>query len=198
MGKKADKVFPNAKLNMICLSICYIVIGIVLLMFPNLSLKDICYVLGIVVMIVGIINVALYFVRKGYMVPNQFGFSVGVIEVLIGLFAVVRTAEFSFAFSQILALCILVDSVVKMQFSMDLLRMKTPNWWVWLILSVAMLAVAMVILINPFGEGDIRNIFTYVVLAVDGVLNIVTVIYLSHQSKKYHQLMEGQSHSAES
>lgn len=60
----------NMRLNILCVSVSYLVIGIILLLFPNVSLMDLCYALGIVLLMAGIINIAVYFIRGQYVEPG--------------------------------------------------------------------------------------------------------------------------------
>ena len=79
--KTTEKESGNLRMGMMFLSICYIAIGAILLIFPNIALTDLCYALGILFMISGVINVAWYLIKKGYLVPGRFGFAFGVTQV---------------------------------------------------------------------------------------------------------------------
>ncbi len=187
MEQQNQRKIP-VKLGIIFLSACYIVIAVVLLVFPQMSLVDLSYAIGIVSMIVGVLMGLLYILRKKYLEAEEYGLAIGISAVLLGLFAVIRSAEFAVAFSQILALLVMFDCIVKLQFSMDLLRMKNGNWIGIMIASAVMAVLALMILVNPFGT-DIKakDTYTYIILLIDGILNIIVVFYRSRQAKKYLQ-----------
>lgn len=190
MKEKKNKGFmADTRSMMIFASILYIILGACLLFIPKLSLADVSKALGLLCVIAGVFEVLWYFIRKSYLYPERFGFAVGMSFLLLGLFALVRTDEFTKAFAQILALVMLFDGVVKMQFSMDLLRMKNTQWWMALVLSMLMAGLAMIILLNPFGDHDQKLTYTYVVLLIDGVVNIVLLLYTSAQLKKFQENM---------
>lgn len=186
---KQNKIIPNLKLNLICLSAAYIAIGVVMLAFPQMSLPNLCNAIGVVAIIVGIIGVAFYFIRKSFLDPDQIGFAGGVAMILFGLFAVVRPEEFARGFSQILSFCVIGDSIVKLQFSMDLLRLKSSRWWVIVLIALATAGLSMGILLYPFADPNAKSFYTYVVLLTDGVVNIVTTAYLNIRLKKYQKAM---------
>jgi cytochrome c oxidase subunit IV len=98
-----------------------------------------------------------------------------------------RTAEIAFAFSQLLAIAVLADSLIKIQYSTDLLRLQMKKWWIVLLLAGASIALAMTALANPFGDDAKRLTFTYAVLITDGILNIIVVLILRHAHKTYQQ-----------
>lgn len=184
--KKTEKNL-DIRVWLLCASACYLVTGVVLLILPEVQLSDFCYAIGVFLTIVGAVSVAWYFLRQSYQDPDNFGFSFGVAEFLVGLFAVIKTEEFSYAFSQILAVSMVFDSIVKMQYSMDLFRMKSSRWVPLLVVSGVIAALSMAILIAPFSEERFRLVYTYSVMVADGAANIAAALLLSVQRKKVQQ-----------
>lgn len=172
---------PNLRGLLLCISACYIAIGAVLLAFPGVSLITVCEGIGIGAIILGIVAVAVYFIRQGFRSENNVGFSVGMAAAILGLYAVLRTEEFSRAFTQVLAFCVIADGILKLQFSMDLLRLKGKLWWLLLLLSLAVSGAAMALLLYPFSSAGEKNFYTYIVLIVDGALNALSVFWLSRR-----------------
>ena len=186
------EAFPTAWTGLLCLSAAYIVLGVLLLVMPQISLTMICQVLGIVLAIAGAIGILVYFLRRQYEVPGRFGFAAGTACVLLGLFALLRTAQVAFAFSQILTICVVGDCLVKLQYATDLLRLYHRNWFVVLLLALGLAALALVALANPFGSDNVRLPFTYGVLIADGVANVGVVIYL-HAAYRGQRQMEDEA-----
>lgn len=178
----------NMRLNILCVSVSYLVIGIILLLFPNVSLMDLCYALGIVLLMAGIVNIAVYFIRGQYVEPERYGFSAGVTCVLIGLFAVLNNQEFTRIFFQILAFCMILDSIVKLQYSMDLLRMKSKKWWIVLLISLMTAGLALAILVYPFKTDRGHDRYAYCILIVDGIVNLATMLYMAHWNKRFRAM----------
>ncbi|MCI8406631.1 MAG: hypothetical protein HFE43_06475 [Oscillospiraceae bacterium] len=175
---------PSLRGALLCLAACYVVIGAVLLIFPGMSLVDICYGIGIAAMILGLVSVAFYFIRKGYL-SESLGFSGGVALTILGLYAVLQTERFSAAFTQVLAACMIADGIVKLQFSMDLLRLKGKLWWCVLAGALVGVGLAVAILLYDFPDADSKNVYTYVVLIADGVLNALSVALLAWERRQH-------------
>ena len=192
--KSLKNMLPNLRGLLLCLAACYAIIGAVLLIFPKMSLVNICYGIGIAAMILGLVSVAFYFIRKGFL-TDSLGFSGGLGLALLGLYAVLQTERFSVAFTQVLAFCMIADGIVKLQFSMDLLRLKGKLWWCILLGALAGVGLAMVILLYEFPDIAAKNLYTYVVLIVDGVLNALSVAMLSweHRQRRKREEQEIQS-----
>ncbi len=178
---------PNLRLNLLCLSLGYIAVGVILLCFPTLSLMDLCHTLGVLCIIWGVVSAGVFFVRKQYQRPGHMGFSFGIAAILLGIYAVCNTMEFERIFTQLLALLIIFDSIVKVQFSMDLLRMESPKWWAILLIAFVTALLAMIILIDPFSVSQIKERYTYLVLIADGAVNIFVVCYLAAVTKSHQK-----------
>lgn len=183
--KHWERNSPNLRGTLLCMAACYIVIGAVLLLFPQMSLVSICSGIGIAAIILGLISVAVYFIRQGYLAENNIGFAGGMATALMGLYAVLQTDRFAVAFTQVLAFCMIADGIVKLQFSMDLLRLKGRLWWLLLLAALAGTGLAMAILLYPFESVEAKNFYTYIVLITDGVLNAAAVFWLSWQRKRF-------------
>lgn len=186
--EQKEKTFESTWVMLVCVSVAYIAGGVMLLLFPQVSLPALCQAMGILLIIVGIVLVFAYFLRKRYLTPGHFEFAGGAACILLGIFSLMRTQEVAFAFSQILALLVLGDSLLKLQNSTDLLRLKEQKWWVVLLAAGASILLAMIALANPFGSDQLRLQYTYVVLIADGVLNIAVVLFLRHAHRRYEDL----------
>ena len=183
--EQKEKTFESTWIMLVCISVAYIAGGVLLLLFPQVSLPALCQAMGILLIIVGIVLIFAYFLRKRYLTPGHFEFAGGAACILLGVFALMRTGEVAFAFSQILALLVLGDSLVKLQYSTDLLRLQEKKWWAVLVAAGISIVLAMTALANPFGKDQDRLTFTYVVLIADGVLNIAVVLFLRYAHRVY-------------
>lgn len=193
--QQVQRILPNIKTTLLCVSAAYIAIGAVLLIFPEVSLSTICMVIGILALIIGVINITSYFLKKGYLVENQISFSIGAAELLFGLYAVIRSTDLSFTFTQVMAICMVFDSILKLQYSTDLLRLGCKTWWLLLITAVVTAGLAMAVLLYPFETEAVKLTYTYSVLIADGVVNIISIIWMKIQTKKYQSLQRADSPS---
>ena len=193
--QQVQRILPNIKTTLLCVSAAYIAIGAVLLIFPEVSLSTICMVIGILALIIGVINITSYFLKKGYLVENQISFSIGAAELLFGLYAVIRSTDLSFTFTQVMAICMVFDSILKLQYSTDLLRLGCKTWWLLLITAVVTAGLAMAVLLYPFETEAVKLTYTYSVLIADGVINIISIIWMKIQTKKYQSLQRTDSPS---
>lgn len=191
MDKREAKVGQaNAWAALLCLSAAYVILGALLLCVQGLSLANVCTVLGVVLIVAGVVSALSYFLRSLYREPGHYGFALGCGCAVLGLLALLRTTELAFAFSQILALCVLGDSILKLQYATDLLRLDARRWWIVLLVAGVGAALAILALVDPFPAG-VRLPFTYALLIGDGIANVAVVLCLRHvyrqQDKQLHE-----------
>lgn len=177
-GENEKKESRVGTLAVYAVAVVYIVLGIAFLAMPELEVKHLCYLLAVCLILLGVLRIGDYFIQENYRNINQYGFSMGVLAIILGVCVVIRIEQFTDIFNLCLGIGILLTAVVKVQNAMDLQALKAEGFWGFLLVAVAMVICGAVILINPFRNTDSRNQFTYVVMIIDGILSIVFTSYL--------------------
>ena len=160
-------------------SIIYILFGLAMILIPQFKESYIISIAGIILVIYGIILIVIYFMSGSYKDIGKYGFSGGVLSVIIGICMMVRSTEVASYFSLFLGICILLTSIIKLQNAVDLKGIENPTWFVFLIIAIIFLAAAIIIVIDPMGKISENTIYIYYVLTADGAVNIVSTLYLA-------------------
>ena len=129
-------------------------------------------------MVFGIVMIVKYFLTGSYRDIGKYGFSAGVLCVLIGVLMLVRTNEIAVYFSLFLGICILLTAIIKLQNAVDLKSMHNKGWFVFLLIALVFLAAAILIVLNPGGKVSQYKDVVYYILIADGVISIISPIYL--------------------
>ena len=72
----------------------------------------------------------------------------------------------------ILGLYLIFDGVVKLQAALDIKKEGYQKWGILLLLAVLMIALGVVILLNPFHSAQVLTAFIGACMLVDGVINL--------------------------
>ena len=102
------------------IAIIYILFGLAIEFVPQFKEIYIIYIAGAIFVVFGIIMIVKYFLTGSYRDIGKYGFSAGVLCVLIGAMLLVRTSEIAAYFSLFLGICILLTAVIKLQNAVDL------------------------------------------------------------------------------
>lgn len=161
-----------------------ILLGLILLIFDQIELEQIVYVMCAFFVVMGIFYIVKYFVKESYKELNCYNFSAGVLLVVLGMCAMVRAEKVSEYLAFGLAIILLIGAVIKLQNALDLKAMEDKYWAVFLAIAALMIVCAVLIILNPFGAETNTQVFTYVMLVVDGILSLMEMFYLSACLKK--------------
>jgi uncharacterized membrane protein HdeD (DUF308 family) len=177
----------KAKNAMILFSTLFALLGILLICVPQITFLTLCYVCCGVLAAFGIFMIVRYFLKESFRSLNQYGFSVGVLFVLISMCALVKAEIVSSYFIPCLGVLILVSAVFLLQDCLDLIVMKDVLWLLWLILAVLFAVVGILVLFYPFSSTDVQHQFCYYALAADGIVCLLGTLYLHFRIKAFEK-----------
>lgn len=165
------------KANGIILCLFELIVGILLLIDPVEFTAGIIKAAGIILMILGLIEIIKYFRTSAEEAFLGQMLTKGLIFVLAGAFCTFRTGWFIITFSVlaiIYGIIVLLVGIGKIQLTVDMIRRKNKNWIWAAINAVISIVCAMVILNNPFASTTVLWVFTGASLIVEGVFDIIT------------------------
>lgn len=131
-------------------SIIFIIVGIFLIIKPETTLSLISYILGLIILINGIINLIRYFSNREKVNLYDFGFIIGLISLVIAIIFISNPSMVASIIPLILGLWILINGIVKLQFSMNLRTYQNSNWIRSIVISGISVILGIVLVFNPF------------------------------------------------
>ena len=167
------------------LSIIEIIVGILLLINPMGFTSGIIITAGIVMTVLGILQLIGYFRIKPEDAAQNKGLAKGILLILFGLFCAFRSGWFISTFpifTVLYGVFSLVSGVGKLQWMTDMLRAKKQYWFVALIDAVVTLIFAALILFNPFASTAVLWTFIAVSLILEAVMDVLTYIFRGKES----------------
>ena len=172
--------------NAIILSLFEIAVGILLLINPIGFTTGIITAAGILLLLSGIAAIIRYF----RMNPKEASVSQtllkGLVCLTVGGFCTFKSPWFVATFpllTMVYGAVILLTGLAKVQWTVDMLRMKKEKWFLPAIGAVMSIFLSGVILSDPFGSTAILWTFTAVSLILEAVYDIVILIVTSAAKK---------------
>lgn len=177
----------SSKIGKLIIALCELAIGIVLLISPVRFTTAIISILGVLVLAAGIVNVLRYFKDTPDEAARGKNLAQGLLEVISGLFCIFKSNWFIVTFPLLTVLygvITLIGGISKVQWTVDLIRMKVGKWF-WAAISAALtLVCSAIILCNPFTSTAVLWIFIAVTLIVEAVADVLVVIFTKEDSAK--------------
>ena len=171
MGKTAGGVLG---------SICEIAVGILLLVNPTGFTAGIIMALGVLLSALGVLGVVRYFRTEPVRAALEQHLIRGLLMLLGGLFCIFNTRLIIDTFpvlTMLYGVGLLVMGVVKVQWTVDILRVKVGRWYLPGISALVSLVCAAVILLNPFASMVALWVFIGVALIVEAVVDLLAILW---------------------
>lgn len=178
------KMFSELRRDFVLLSLSYIVIGALLLCFPETASTLIAYLCAAVLVAFGALHIIAYCARA---VPGdfyRFDLVLGLVGLVLGVFICFRPELLISFFPVVLGIVILVDSFIKLQNAIDLLRMGDRSWWIILLLAILSGVLSVLMLANPFTTAELLLMFVGISLIVNGIIDLISIFRLTHRIKQ--------------
>ena len=163
-------------LGSVAMSLAEIIIGILLLVNPVAFTSGIIVAFGIVLMIMGIGTTIKYFRTD----PEEAAVSQllvkGLIGLLAGAFCTFNSHWFIASFpvlTLVYGVVILVTGITKLQWTIDIIRMKRSKWF-WMAISAAIsILCGITVIMSPFSTTAVLWMFIGISLIVDAVFDMI-------------------------
>ncbi len=178
---------------LVVLAVISAIIGVALFQFYDAYKSYFDYIIGGLVILIGVISMVFYFAKRMIDGVYRSEFAIGVLCIAFGLYVALNGGA-SFSFLVIIGAMCAFDGVIKLQYTLDLARMRFKAWWLPLIFSILGIAIGVVILMGLFGElfgeGEGASM-TGLALCVNALFDIICAIVIAvrnHKAKKAAKL----------
>lgn len=168
----------------ILVSALYVVLGVVLLLWPTTSVKMICYGLGIAMLVLGITYGVIYFTKDNLSGFLQMDLVIGIICLAFGIFILLNPAFLASVLPFAMGIILLLGAVVKLQSAFNMKRLNFSKWYLVLICALLIVALGIVLLCNPFQNERFMVLYIGICLVLDGVTNLVCLFCIQYRVKK--------------
>lgn len=171
-------------------SLVLLLVGILFLLFPESSGTVICYAVGALLCLCGLVRIVVYLRADRLIAFGSFGLVEGAALLAAGIFVLVRPEVLAGVLTTVFGVLLIIDGVLKMQHAISLSRIRARGWWVVLLLAAATAALGVIVLLNPFATALTLMIFAGVSLIVGSVSDLLTLLYVSRCVKSVRRLAD--------
>jgi uncharacterized membrane protein HdeD (DUF308 family) len=153
-------------------SLVTLVMGIVVIAWPQLVLIAVLYVVGAIFLVIGMVQIALYVRARSIGLPAGLSLAWGIISILIGAVFIFCHAALIPFFAVVIGIALMVDAVVKLQRGFDLKLSGVSYWWTVTISAVIMFILSVVLMFEPWGFTEMAIRFMGIVIVIDAAMNL--------------------------
>jgi uncharacterized membrane protein HdeD (DUF308 family) len=164
-------------------SLALIAVGILFVAFPQTSGLMICYVTGSILCAWGIIKLIMYIRSDINEIFGSYGLVTSIALIIAGVAVLIKPQFFADVIAVFFGCVLVIDGVLKLQYSVDLYKIRAKYWWTVLILSLVLIGMGLLVVFNPLFSTLTLIVFTGVVLIFNGISDIVVALYITKALK---------------
>lgn len=163
-------------------ALAYIVLGFVMIFYPDKVSIALCYALGGALTVYGLFNLITYFTAK----QASFGFEmiVGIAATAFGVFFLISPQSIYGMIFAIIGILIIVDSAIDVKRSFQLKALGVKYWWISFLVSALIIIFAISTIIFPTVFADFIMVVLGITLVYEGISGLALMASIGHFAKK--------------
>lgn len=174
-----DEKLKAFKRNRIIITICAIVLGVLFVIWADRSLEVISQTIGIIILIGGVVIVVSNLVKRNTAFFSMASIVVGIVVAVIGIWIFLNPRVLSEVIPILIGVVVVASGLTDFWETVTLARQSYAKWWLSLILSIATIALGVLLIMRPFSAAKVLIRLCGLVMIFDGVSDLWMVSRIS-------------------
>ncbi|MDE6387438.1 MAG: DUF308 domain-containing protein [Lachnospiraceae bacterium] len=190
-------ILKRLKTNVVISAVLCILLGIVLVVWPDISMQIACTAIGAVLLVGGIVRLVQYFVVRDGSMYAQMNLIMGIVLTVVGVWIVLKPDKVLAIIPIIIGIVIVIHGLNNLQQAVSLCKEKYDKWWVALILGLLTVGFGILLICRPFAALDTVVMLIGIFLIYDGLSDLWIVSRIYRTAKELKQEAEALDVEAE-
>ena len=166
----------------ICISIMFIIIGIIMVIMPKMSLEILGVILSIILIINGIILMITDIKLNNNFIPVDI-LPASILSILLGIMMLIYPNILSIIIPLILGTWFIMTSIFKIRLTLYLSKIKNTPWILLMLISILSIVCGFILILNPIDSSVAITLFIGIVIIVYAISDITNMIVLKRNIK---------------
>lgn len=165
------------KKNYIVNAVIMVVLGLVLVIWPDFLGEMLCYLLGGALILMGAIQLIGFLRGERFGLYNKFSMLMGIVLVLLGIWICAQPHIVLSIIPVVVGVLVILHGLMDIQYTLDIKRTGNTKWWIALIAAILTLVIGLVLVFKPFAAYETMMILLGVAMLYDGGSDLVLLIF---------------------
>ena len=183
----------SIKVNILSSAILCVLLGIVLVAYPNTSLTFVCRAVGAIVMVTGLGFVFGYLKSGKSAWYGKIELVFGTILAIVGGFLVLRPLGLISIIPIIFGILFIYHGLANMRQAFELRQYKDRGWWFPVLVAATTIILGIFIMNNPIQTIDVVMRIIGACLIYDGLMNTMLVGRFVKSIRNFRKLEEAEA-----
>lgn len=158
--------------------------GLFLFLKPEMTINSVSYILGGILIIIGFITFLRYILNNDKVIKSfDVDLIYGIVGIIAGLVLILNPTAIATIIPFILGMWIVINSAIKLQYSLNLKQYENSNWKATFIIAIISLLWGIILIFNPFAGAVVITKIIGIFIMVYSFLEITEGI-LFHKNVK--------------
>ena len=176
----------NKNISKFISSLIYILMGLALILKPELVEDAFCYILSAAAILMGIVKLVAYLATKveTRIAEDTNGFALGISLILLGLFVLMKSTMFVILIPFVLGFMITFKGIEGIQNVLNLKKFGFGYQKKVMVVSVIIAIFGIVVMVNPFSTLKILLVMLGIGLLASGIFDLIADVVFTRTLKK--------------
>lgn len=175
------EIMKKFRADMMLSALFSIVMGVILVAWPETTLDIICKAIAIILIVMGAAELVSYFWNK---ITYSLSGILGLMVLLIGIWIFVKPQSVLSLIPIVIGVILAVHGVQDLKVAFDTKRNGYTKWWSMLLMAIISLALGIICIVNAFGMVTLTMQIIGIALVYDGISDIWIVYRASKVAKE--------------
>ena len=175
------EIMKKFRADMMLSALFSIVMGVILVAWPETTLDIICKAIAIILIVMGAAELVSYFWNK---ITYSLSGILGLVVLLIGIWIFVKPQSVLSLIPIVIGVILAVHGVQDLKEAFDTKRNGYTKWWSMLLMAIISLALGIICIVNAFGMVTLTMQIIGIALVYDGISDIWIVYKASKVAKE--------------
>lgn len=175
------EIMKKFRADMMLSALFSIVMGVILVAWPETTLDIICKAIAIILIVMGAAELVSYFWNK---ITYSLSGILGLVVLLIGIWIFVKPQSVLSLIPIVIGVILAVHGVQDLKVAFDTKRNGYTKWWSMLLMAIISLALGIICIVNAFGMVTLTMQIIGIALVYDGISDIWIVYRASKVAKE--------------
>ena len=181
-----SKLFKSSIIS----SIALIILGLLLFFQAETTIISISYIIGAVLIAIGVLSGIRFVGGLNNNNQNELDIIYGIVCVVLGILIITNPTAIAGAIPIVIGVIIVLNSVIKLHYSLELKESKNELWKSTMIMSVIMTICGIILLFNPFAGAVFITKIIGALIVVYAALDIASTIVIKKNVTKLRNAIE--------
>lgn len=167
----------------ICISIMFIIIGIIMVIMPKMSLEILGVILSVILIINGVILMITDIKLNNNFIPVDM-LPASMLSILLGIMMLIYPNILSIIIPLMLGTWFIMTSIFKIRLTLYLSKIQNTPWLLLMLISILSIVCGFILILNPIDSSVAITLFIGIVIIVYSISDIINMIVLKRNLNK--------------